>query len=47
MCWITDDHPPRGLLLATDIEPAPSRNSALKVAQLQVHVTTHRYIRSV
>ena len=44
MCWITGGHPPRGLLLPTDIELTPSRNSASKVAGLQVHFTTPGYI---
>ena len=47
MCWITGGHPPRRLLLPTDIEPTPSQNSASKVAGLQVHFTTPGSIRSV
>ena len=43
-CWITGGHiihpPIDGLLPPTDIEPTPFRNSASKVAGLQVHATT-------
>ena len=41
-CWITGGHtihpPIEGLLPLTSIEPTPFRNSAFKVAGLQVHV---------
>ena len=47
MCWITGGHLPRELLLPTDVELTPSRNSASKVAGLQAHVTTPGYIQSV
>ena len=43
-CWITGGHtihpPIEGLLPPTGIEPTPFRNSASKVAGLQVHATT-------
>ena len=43
-CWITDGHtihpPIEGLLLPTGIEPTSFRNSASKVAGLQMHGTT-------
>ena len=43
-CWITGGrtvHPPiEGLLPPTGTEPKPFRNSASKVAGLQVHITT-------
>ena len=44
MCWITGAHtiypPIEGLLPPASIEPTPFRNSASKVAELQVHATT-------
>ena len=43
-CWITGGHtihpPIEGLLPPTGIEPTPFRNSASKVAGLQVPATT-------
>ena len=44
LCWITGGHtihpPIEGLLPPTGTEPTPFRNSASKVAGLQVHATT-------
>ena len=47
MCWITGDHTIHplieGLLPTTGIEPALFRNSASKVARLEVHATLRDY----
>ena len=36
MYWMTGGHPPKGLLLPTDIEPTPPQNSVSKVAGLHL-----------
>ena len=48
LCWTTGGHiihpPIKGLLPLTGIEPTSFQNSASKVAGIQVHATTSRYL---